>query len=118
MALTDPFSRFPKPLAKLPRLVRLYICHCVIGFGIAGVLTGLVLTYNFAGIGHLVANVDGGWLAGFIFFMFNGSVFAAVQTAIVIMSMEYDDDDDTGGHRPPPLSSLVPIPVERKPRRR
>ncbi|MEL7116835.1 MAG: hypothetical protein AAGP08_14860 [Pseudomonadota bacterium] len=121
MALTDPFAHRPKALAALPRIVRIFILHAIIGYSLGAVFTAGVLYYDIAGVGGLVARVDGGWLAAFIFFMLNGSVFAGVQTAITVMSMDYDDDDDDqgGGHRPPLLRAHVPVPVRvnRGPRR-
>ena len=89
MSPTDPFRRSPRALARLPRLVRLYIFNCLVGFTLAGVFTASILWLNVANIGHLVTHVSGGWLAALVFFMLNGIVFAGVQTGIVIMSMDY-----------------------------
>lgn len=89
MSPTDPFRSFPPALARLPRLIRLYIFNCLVGFGLAGVFTGLILWFNVANIGHLVIHVSGGWLAVVVFFVLNGIVFAGVQTGIVIMTMAY-----------------------------
>lgn len=94
---TNPFQVYPRILAKLPRIVRLYIFHCIIGFAIAGVFTAYVLIANVANIGHLVATVDGGIIAAVVFFVLNGIVLAGVQTGIVIMSLGVDEDDDIGG---------------------
>lgn len=88
---TNPFLRNPRVLARLPRIVRLYIFHCLIGFLLSAVFTGLILWLDVAGIGHLVTHVAGGYLAALVFFVLNGIVFAGVQTGIVIMSMDYDD---------------------------
>lgn len=94
---TNPFQVHPRSLAKLPRIVRLYIFHCCIGFTISGVFTAAILSANVANIGHLVTSVDGGMLAAVVFFVLNGIVFAGVQTGIVIMSLGDDDDPDGGG---------------------
>lgn len=94
---TNPFQVYPRSLAKLPRIVRLYIFHCCIGFTISGVFTAAILSANVANIGHLVSTVDGGMLAAAVFFVLNGIVFAGVQTGIVIMSLGDDDDDNSGG---------------------
>lgn len=108
--MTDPFAKAPRILARLPRLVRLYILHSLIGFALSGLLTWLVIHYDFANIGHLVTTVKGGWLAAFVFFMLNGTVFAGVQTGIAIMSMARDEGDDSG-RRPPLERAGLPIPV-------
>ena len=84
---TDPFRTRPGILARQPRLVRFYVFHCLIGFLLAAILTAAILIADFGGIGHLVATVEGGWLAGLVFFVLNGIVFAGVQTGIAVMSM-------------------------------
>ena len=91
MHSTNPFRHRPRAISTLPRVVRLYILHCLIGFALAAIFTGLILGFDVAGIGHLVTHVSGGWLAAFVFFVLNGIVFAGVQTGIVIMMMDYDD---------------------------
>ena len=116
--ITNPFARRPRRLARLPRLVRLYLLNCVIGFVLAGVFTGLILWTNIGNIRHLVMAVEGGWLAGAIFFVLNGIVFAGVQTGIVIMSMTYGRDDPPKRKRPSAspcryLPAAAPAPVDR-----
>ncbi|NNE87096.1 MAG: hypothetical protein HKN27_03390 [Silicimonas sp.] len=93
MTSTNPFLKRPRLLAQLPRIVRLYILHSIIGFALSAIFTALVLWFDIVGIGHLVTHVDGGWIAALVFFVLNGIVFAGVQTAIVIMTLDYDDPD-------------------------
>ena len=93
MTSTNPFQHRPRALAKLPRIVRLYILHTIVGFFLSAIFTALVLWFDIVGIGRLVMQVDGGWIMGFVFFVLNGIVFASVQTAIVVMTMDYDDPD-------------------------
>jgi hypothetical protein len=116
MAITNPFERHPRSLAKLPRVVRLYIFHCLVGFGLSALLTALVIMSNFAGVGSLVATVDDGWLAALVFFVLNGTVLSGVQTSIVIMTMEYHEDG-AGGRRPPMDHAAVPVRVRQDPPR-
>lgn len=99
MMTTNPFRRFPRCLARLPRVVRVCILNCVLGFVLSGVFTALVLWFDVAGIGHLVRHVPGGGLALLVFFVLNGIVFAGVQTGIVIMSMPYAERDRRGRSR-------------------
>lgn len=110
---TDPFKKRPAVLAQLPRIVRLYIYHCIFGFVISAGFTTVVLATNLANIGHLVFTVQGGWLAGFVFFVLNGIVFSGVQTGIVIMSIGDDDDDEGGGHKRAVRmeAQLAPVPL-------
>ena len=93
MTSTNPFLKRPRLLAGLPRIVRLYILHSIVGFVLSAVFTALVLWFDIVGIGHLVAHVEGGWIAALVFFVLNGIVFAGVQTAIVIMTLDYDEPD-------------------------
>ena len=74
----------------LPDLVRFYIRHALIGYLIAAILTVLIIAFDFAGIGHLVRTVEGGWLAAFMLFFFNGIVFSGAQTAYAVLTMAED----------------------------
>ena len=100
----------------LPELVRLYIRQCLIGFAISGVFTVLLLGFDVAGLRGLVLTTQGGFMALFLLFFFNGLVFAGVQFAISIMRMgDDDDDDDRGGRRGrvgPVLMQPAAIPVK------
>ena len=109
---TNPFQHHPRFLAVQPRLIRVYVFHCIVGFALSGAFTALILWTNTANIGHLVTHVDGGWLAAAVFFMLNGIVFAGVQTAIVIMSLGKDDESSGGGPKDPVTASLVPVRVK------
>ena len=85
---TDPFPNRPAGFARLPRLIRLYIFNAACGFLLSAVFTALVLVTNTGGLGQLVSQVRGGWLGALMFFVSNGIVFAGVQTAIVVMTMD------------------------------
>jgi hypothetical protein len=81
----------------MPKLIRFYILHCLIGFAIAGAFTGAVLWFNVANIGHLVSSSPIGWLAITVFWVLNGLVFAGVQFAVAVMLMADKDEDPPGG---------------------
>ncbi len=89
----------------LPRLVRLYIWQCLIGFGLSGLFTALLLWFNVAGLASLVMATQGGFMALFLLFFFNGLVFAGVQFAITIMRMA-GDDGQGGGRKDNALASV------------
>lgn len=97
-------------------LIRMYIKHSLIGFGIAAVFVVLLVAFNVANLGSLLVTSDIAWLAVGLLWFFHGIVFAAVQFSFAIMGMAEREDDDTpsGG-----LRQLTPIPVERdsRPRR-
>lgn len=89
-----------------PDLMSLYLRHCAIGFVLSAVFVALILWHDVAGLGSLIAGSDEGYLAVFLLWFFNGTVFGSVQFAIVVMSQADDNDDDY--HRGP----LIPIRVE------
>lgn len=113
--ISDPFRKHPARLARLPRVVRLYILNSVFGFALAAVFTGLVLHLNVADVGRLVASVDGGWLAAAIFFFLNGIVFASVQTAIVVMTAVANPRPPLGPNAPQPVALRAVDGVVRRP---
>ena len=78
----------------MPRLVRLYIHHVFIGFGLGLLFTGLLLWLNVANLWHLVSTSDLGLMAAGMLVFFNGLVFASVQFAYVIMTMPTDDGEN------------------------
>ena len=106
-------TTFPDPddPNRLPRLVRLYMRQVALGFALSAVFTGLLLGFNIANLRNLVLSTQGGYLAIFLLFFFNGLVFAGVQFAITIMRMaDRDDDGPRGGHRPP-VGTLAPVRI-------
>lgn len=90
-----------------PDLMRLYLRHCAFGFVLSAVFVALILWRDVAGLGSLIAGSDVGWLAVFLLWFFNGTIFGSVQFAIVIMSQAEDDDDDDDFRGP-----LIPVRVE------
>lgn len=87
---------------KLPRLVRLYISQVLMGFGLSGVFVGLLLGLDVAHLRTLMLATQGGAIAAFMLFFFNGLVFAGVQFAMTIMRMaEPEDKGPRGGRRQP-----------------
>ena len=93
----------------MPKLIRLYITHSAIGFGLAAVFVAMLVGFDMAGIGRLVLGSDMGWVAALMLWVVNGVVFAGVQFAIAVMNLAEDD-------APPPRGGLrhglVPIRVE------
>jgi len=97
----------------MPELVRLYIRHCLIGFGLAVVFVALLLGFDVAGLRGLVLTTQGGALAVVLLVVFNGLVFAGVQFAIAVMRMARPEADDDGSGRREALP-LDPVPVALK----
>lgn len=94
----------------MPRLVRVYITQCLIGFGIAALFTAGLIAFDVMGLKHLVLGSSDGILGGFLIFFSNGIVFAGVQFAITIMRMG-EKDEPRGGTRLPLRAAPVPVEV-------
>lgn len=83
----------------MPELVKLYIRQVVIGFCLAAVFVAALLWADVARLRSLIMATEGGWIALFLLFFFNGLVFAGVQFAIRIMQLAAPEDEGDGGHR-------------------
>lgn len=81
----------------MPKLIRLYIINCAIGFLAAAVFVGMLLWFDIANLWHLVSTSDKGWIALLALWISNGVIFAGVQFGIAVMGMKDDDDDDGPG---------------------
>ena len=75
----------------MPRLVRLYIRQCLAGLALGIGFSVALLVLNVGNLGHLVDNVDGGWIAFLMLCIFNGIVFAGVQFGITVIGMGQGD---------------------------
>ena len=91
----------------MPKLVRLYITHTAIGFGIAAVFVAMLVWFDIAGVGRLVLGSDMGLVAALMLWVMNGVVFAGVQFAIAVMRLAEDDTPPRGGLP----QQLIPIKV-------
>lgn len=98
----------------IPRLVRLYVRQVVIGFALSAVFVGLLVGLNVANLRSLMMNTDGGFIAAFLLFFFNGLVFAGVQFGITIMRMANPDDKTPRGGKPQRTPAMQPQPVSLK----
>lgn len=95
----------------MPKLVRLYIINCALGFAIAAVFVAGLIALDVAHLRHLVFGSPMGWLAAGMMVMFNGVVFAGVQFAIAVMRMAEPEDGPRGGRKRPVPIRMEPIPV-------
>jgi hypothetical protein len=95
----------------MPRLIRLYIRHCAIGFALSAVFVGLLFAFDVANLWTLVSRSDVGLMAAFMLFMGNGVVFAGVQFGITVMRMG-DDEAPHGGLRDPvAVPAAIPVRI-------
>ncbi|RKT30851.1 hypothetical protein BXY70_2847 [Roseovarius halotolerans] len=97
----------------MPKLIRLYITHVAIGFGIAAAFVAMLLWFDVANLWHLVSHSDKGLLAVVILWISNGIIFAGVQFGIAVMRLKDDDDDDHHGglrqHVMRPDHATIPV---------
>jgi uncharacterized membrane protein YedE/YeeE len=101
----------------MPKLVRFYIRHCLIGFAISAVFVALLLVLDVRNLRHLDLNDEAAVLVLFILWIFNGVVFASVQFAYAIMQLGRREDGGSGGTRFR-LPMLAPVRAEAKAHRR
>lgn len=95
----------------MSELVRFYIRNCLWGFVAAFGFTAMIVGLDVAGLGHLVLNVKGGFLAAILLFVFNGLVFGGAQFGIAVMGLGCEDDDEPSDGHPLPEPAAIPIPV-------
>lgn len=88
-------------------LVAFYIRSCLIGFALAAVFTAILVATDVARLGHLVTHVEGGYLAAFLLWFFNGIVFSGAQTAVSVLLMA--EREDRGGGTPDHAADPVPV---------
>jgi len=96
----------------MPKLIRLYIVNCAIGFAIAAAFVAGMVALDVAHLRHLILGSPDGWLAAVVLVLFNGVVFAGVQFAIAVMRLAEPDEGPRGGRRHPMPVRSDPIPVE------
>lgn len=91
-------------------LVAFYVRSCLCGFALAAVFTAALIGMNVAKIGYLVTHVDGGYLAAFLLWFFNGIVFSGAQAAVAVLLMAEPRSTGRGG-RTEAVQAADPIPV-------
>lgn len=99
----------------MPELVKLYIRQVLLGFGLAAVFVAALLWADVARLRSLIMATQGGWIALFLLFFFNGLVFAGVQFAIRIMQMAEPEGKGDSGLRDallPRDGQLIPVRAE------
>lgn len=95
----------------MPRLIRLYIRNVLIGFGLSAAFVTALLWFNVANLWHLISTSDMGIVAVIMLFMFNGIVFAGVQSAIAIMRLGDDQNPPAGGKTQRVCSEPTPVKI-------
>lgn len=96
----------------MPRLIRFYIRHVLIGFGLSALFVGLLIWGDVAGLRHLILTSPQGALALFLLWLFNGIVLAGAQFGVAVMLMT--DREEPPGGKPAPTPDLATAPVGRR----
>jgi len=96
----------------MPKLIRLYIVHSAIGFGVSAAFVAMLLWFNVANLWHLISTSDIGLMAVGLLWLFNGIVFSGVQFGIAIMRLAAPTPSDGGKPKRPQVAVPAPIPVE------
>jgi hypothetical protein len=78
-------------------LVRLFIVHTLIGYGLATLFVGALIGFDLGGIATLIANQDAEPFILLLWF-FVGLTFASAQMGMAIMSLT-DEQPPRGGKR-------------------
>ncbi|WP_050930237.1 hypothetical protein [Aestuariivita boseongensis] len=92
----------------MPELIKLYIRHSIIGFGISAIFVGILLYFNVMNLWTVISHDSSALLAVFILWFFNGTVFASVQFAYAVMSLAEKPSSSGGGG----LRSFILAPVK------
>lgn len=101
----------PGPIQpKLPHIILVLWTQTLLGFAIAALFLAGLLAFDVGGLWRLVSTVPGGFLAAFLFWMLNGSVFAAAQFGIAIMTLkpapQWPDASMAATLRPSPIPAV------------
>lgn len=98
----------------MPKLIKMYIRHTVIGFVIAAIFVALLIWLNVANLRHLVTHAEGGYLALVMLVIFNGIVFSGVQFGIAVMGMAEPENKGSGdGGTPLPVPDAIAVRADR-----
>ena len=92
----------------MPVLIKLYIRHSFIGFGISAIFVGILLYFNVMNLWAMISHDKSAVLAVFILWFFNGTIFASVQFAYAVMSLAEKPSSSGGGG----LRSYVLAPIK------
>lgn len=95
----------------MPKLIKMYIKHCAIGFAIAAGFVAVLLWFDVMNLWSMVSHDPMGWLAVLVLWISNGIVFAGVQFAYAIMAMGRDDEDDDDHHGGTMIWDAAPVRV-------
>lgn len=74
----------------MPDILRLFLRNALIGFAVAGLFVALLIYLNVNGLRDMLAGEERVWLAVFLLWFGNATVFGALQIAWAVMAMRKD----------------------------
>ena len=80
----------------MPKLIKLYIVNCALGFVISAIFVGMLLCFDIMGLWGLVSRSADGLMAVVLLWVLNGIVFASVQFAIAVMRIGVGEENVPG----------------------
>ena len=76
----------------MPKLIRFFITHILIGFAVAAVFVAVLLYFDVMGIWTMLKQEERWPTALFLLWFGNATVFGAVQLAYAVMTLKEDED--------------------------
>lgn len=110
----------------MPILVRFFICHALVGMGIAALFVAAILGFDVGHIASMARDSSSGPLAILLLFVFSTITFASIQISMAVMLLPRDGDEGRGGGgglkvpawlRLPANPVAVRVPVQQRRRR-
>lgn len=74
------------------RVIRFWLTHLGVGAGVAALLTGAILIFDFGGLGGLIARAASPW--GWGLFLFGSLTLSCAPLSVFIALMAGREDDD------------------------
>lgn len=81
----------------MPELIKMYIRHSLIGFGISAAFVAMLLAFNVMNLWTLISHDSSAVLVVFILWFFHGALFASVQFGYAVMSLAEKTNTSGGG---------------------
>ncbi|PWS38748.1 hypothetical protein DFH01_05695 [Falsiroseomonas bella] len=113
----QPMRSLARAWRDTPKLVRFFLCHAAVGFGLAAVFVGGFLLADPHGAGSVLLGAAGHWWPALVLWFFVGLTFGSVQIGAATMLLgERPDRPPRGGGTG--VTDLVPVPIPVRARRR
>ncbi|MEQ8603842.1 MAG: hypothetical protein RIB45_11020 [Marivibrio sp.] len=74
------------------RVVRFWLTHLSVGAGVAALITGAILIFDFGGLGGLVSRAGNPWMWGL--FLYGSLTLSCAPLSVFIALMAGQEDDD------------------------